>query len=69
MADATVSRNHHPVPPPPGKGKTIGVRMHVSQIKQLDAWARQHGAIWHGELSRPEAVRRLIAAALTPPPR
>jgi hypothetical protein len=55
--------------PATGRGKTIGVRMHPSQLELLDAWALQHGAIWGGNPSRPEAVRRLIAAALTQVPR
>jgi hypothetical protein len=52
-----------------GLGRQIIVRMHPPMVEQLDRWAAQHGCSWHGMLSRPEAIRRLVAKALTPSPR
>jgi metal-responsive CopG/Arc/MetJ family transcriptional regulator len=45
---------------PPEPGTNIGVRLQHDALEQLDAWiARQDDA-----LSRPEAIRRLLAKAL-----
>ncbi|MFI5016090.1 MAG: hypothetical protein ACHQAY_27455 [Hyphomicrobiales bacterium] len=44
-----------------GKGTLIGVRMHAVDLAFLDAWiGRRPG----GRLSRPEAIRQLVAEAL-----
>jgi hypothetical protein len=47
-------------PPATGKGEPILVRLQPAQLAALDAWmARQHS-----QLSRPEAIRRLLEQAL-----
>jgi hypothetical protein len=45
-------------PPPTGKGTPIVVRMQPSQLKALDFW------IGSNDLTRPEAVRRLVELGL-----
>jgi hypothetical protein len=47
-------------PPPTGKGELIGVRLQPLQLSDLDAWIARQGH----ELSRPEAIRRLVEKAL-----
>ena len=47
-----------------GTGRVVGVRLRDDLLQQVDVWAAKHRA-W----SRPEAVRRLLATALTSPPR
>lgn len=44
-------------PKPTGIGKMIGVRLQPHELQKLDAWIDAQG----GGLSRPEAIRRLIA--------
>ena len=47
-------------PPPTGVGTSLNVRLQPDQLASLDGWiARQSD-----ELSRPEAVRKLLAVAL-----
>jgi len=53
---------------PPGRGKgrkkAVLVAMTTEQFRELDAWiGRQPGT----ELSRPEAIRRLVEIALAKP--
>jgi hypothetical protein len=43
--------------------------MHQDQLKQIDTWAARYGAIIRGAPSRPEAIRKLVAAALSRSPR
>jgi hypothetical protein len=57
------------VPPAPGKGKIVGVRMHQSQIEALDRWAARNDAAWRGPSSRAQIIRQLIAKALSQSPR
>jgi hypothetical protein len=52
-----------------GSGLQIQVRMHAPQVALLDAYVARNGVIKRGAPSRPEAIRRLIERALTPPPR
>jgi hypothetical protein len=46
--------------PATGRGQTIGVRMLPNQLAQLDAWI----AVQPKPVSRPEAIRAMVAAAL-----
>ena len=50
-------------PAPTGVGTLVGVRLHPPQLAALDAWIARQPA----ELSRPEAVRQLLAEALPDP--
>ena len=43
-------------PLPTGKGTLVGVRLQPDQLAVVDQWAEENGG-----LSRPEAVRRLVA--------
>lgn len=43
--------------PATGRGETIGVRIHPDQLIALDAY--------RGDLTRPEAIRRLIEVGLS----
>jgi hypothetical protein len=47
-------------PPATGKGWLVGVRLQPPQLKALDAWIGRQPT----KMSRPEAVRKLIANAL-----
>jgi hypothetical protein len=47
-------------PPATGKGEPILVRLQPAQLAALDAWIARQNA----QLSRPEAIRRLIEQAL-----
>ena len=47
-------------PPPTGKGELIGVRIQPDQMSSLDAWISYQD----DELSRPEAIRRLVELGL-----
>lgn len=42
-----------------GTGTLIGVRFHEPALSKVDAWAKENG-----DLSRPEAVRKLVAKGL-----
>jgi hypothetical protein len=46
--------------PATGRGQTIGVRMLPDQLEQLDAWIASQA----GEMTRPEAIRRLVSLGL-----
>jgi hypothetical protein len=63
MAKATnvIRKRRTPGNPP------ILVRMQPLMLELLDAWVLHHNVKNHGGYSRPEAVRRIIAAALSPP--
>ena len=43
-----------------GRGEGILVRLHDAQLSALDRWREQQG----NEVSRPEAIRRLVELAL-----
>ena len=45
-----------------GKGKLIGVRALPSLLARIDQWASKQD----GEVSRPDAMRRLIERGLSP---
>ena len=45
--------------PPTGVGTLIGVRLDKAALKRLDDWRKQN------EVGRPEAIRRLLDAALS----
>jgi hypothetical protein len=47
-------------PPATGKGEPILVRLQPAQLAALDAWMGRQDA----QLSRPEAIRRLVEQAL-----
>ncbi len=47
-------------PPATGKGEPILVRFQPAQLAALDAWMGRQDA----QLSRPEAIRRLVEQAL-----
>jgi hypothetical protein len=47
-------------PAPTGKGRLIGVRMSREQLAALDTWI----AAQPKTVSRPEAIRAMVAAAL-----
>lgn len=48
-----------------GPGFTVGVRLQPDLLAALDAWiSEQRGVIAPDPLSRPEAIRRLVADAL-----
>jgi len=47
-------------PPATGKGEPILVRLQPAQLAGLDAWIARQNA----QLSRPEAIRRLLNQAL-----
>jgi hypothetical protein len=50
-------------PPATGKGEPILVRLQPPQLAALDAWIARQNA----QLSRPEAIRRLLEQALAVP--
>ena len=54
-------------PPATGKGEPILVRLQPAQLAALDAWMGRQDA----QLSRPEAIRRLVeqALAVSQPPK
>jgi hypothetical protein len=47
--------------PATGRGRTIGVRVHPELDAALDAWISRQP---EPELSKPEAIRRLVSEAL-----
>ena len=60
MKRQTVITKKRRGPAPTGKGTLIGVRMQPDELAVLDAWiARQEP-----DVSRPQAIRRLVAQAL-----
>ena len=65
MRKQTVLAKKRRGPAPTGKGTQVVVRMQPPALAALDAWAARQD----GELSRPEAVRRLVERALTAQPK
>jgi hypothetical protein len=61
MKRQTVITKKRRGPPPTGKGTLIGVRMQPDDLAVLDAWISKQT---DPDLTRPEAVRRLIEIAL-----
>ena len=66
FCDNTVSMKRQTVitkkrrgPLPTGKGTLVGVRLQPDLLKALDGWAKL------SNISRPEAIRRLIERGLT----
>jgi hypothetical protein len=57
---ASTKRRGRPVTT--GTGTTIGVRMLDDRIAVLDAWIKKQNEV---DLSRPEAIRRLVELGLT----
>jgi hypothetical protein len=47
-------------PPFSGKGTLIGVRLHDPELARVDSWREFQGE----EMTRPEAIRRLIEMGL-----
>ena len=47
-------------PPATGKGTPIMVRLQPSQLASVDAWIAEH----ESDMTRPEAIRRLVEQAL-----
>ena len=56
----TVSPRKRRGPAPTGKGVPIGVRLQPEQLAALDAWIAETG----GTMTRPEAIRALMARGL-----
>lgn len=52
-----------PGPPATGKGVPIQVRMHNDLLGAVDRWMKEEAALGR-PMTRPEAVRRLVAEAL-----
>jgi hypothetical protein len=63
MKGQTVITKKRRGPPPTGKGTLIGVRLQPSQLKALDGWIAKQNA----SLTRPEAIRAMIAAEIKTP--
>jgi hypothetical protein len=61
IRDIKISRPKLGRPKTTGSGQPIIVRMHDQQIAALDAWI----AAQEEDLSRPEAIRRLVEMALS----
>jgi len=59
----TVITRKRPGPPPTGTGHLVGVRLLPPALAALDAWI---AAQPDPKPSRPEAIRRLLTAALDP---
>jgi hypothetical protein len=56
MKRQTVITKKRRGPAPTGKGTLVGVRLQPDQLAGLDNWTGKH----HPDLTRPEAIRRLI---------
>jgi hypothetical protein len=56
--DKTVHKKRMGRPPGVKYGETIPARFEIGAMKLLDAWAKKH------DVSRSEAIRRLVASAL-----
>jgi hypothetical protein len=65
MAKQTVQPKKRRGPAPTGKGTPIQVRLQPSHLKALDVWIGKQNA----SLTRPEAIRAMIAAELKIPDR
>jgi hypothetical protein len=50
-------------PPTTGIGTSVNVRLHDDALDRLDAWITKQG---EPNLSRPEAIRRVLDQALPP---
>jgi DNA replication protein DnaD len=50
-------------PAPTGKGTLLGVRLQPPQLEALDAWIEKQEE--SDELTRPEAIRRLVEIGLS----
>ena len=61
MKKQTVITKKRRGPSPTGKGTLIGVRLQPRQLKTLDAWIAKQKP----RLTRPEAIRALLAEALS----
>jgi len=59
MKRQTVITKKRRGPLPTGKGTLVGVRLQPDLLKALDGWAKL------SNISRPEAIRRLIERGLT----
>lgn len=61
IMSTSISDNKKPRgrPATTGTGTFVGVRVHEPMLSQIDKWAKKNGS-----LSRPEAVRQMIAAYL-----
>ena len=65
MAKQTVITRKRRGPPATGKGTLLGVRLQPDALAALDSWiARQKD-----DVSRPEAIRRLVELALKGQPK
>lgn len=65
MTQETVPTQKRRGPKPTGKGLNVGVRLQPDQLAALDAWiAKQPEPV-----SRPEAIRAMVAAAVAEFPR
>jgi hypothetical protein len=64
MARQTVITRKKRGPPATGKGELIGVRLQPAALAQLDTWISHQD----DKPSRPEAIRRLLAHALSDQP-
>jgi hypothetical protein len=60
MGKQTVEPRKQRGPPTTGKGESLNVRLQPTEMAALDAWIAKQ----REELSRPEAIRRLVAAGL-----
>ena len=62
MAKSTISDNRKkkPIGRPPVGAILIGVRVPPAGVAELDAWIKKH----EPDLSRPEAIRRLVELGL-----
>jgi hypothetical protein len=60
MARQTVITKKRRGPIPTGKGTLVGVRLQPDQLTALDVWIAKQDA----PLTRPEAIRAILAAAL-----
>jgi hypothetical protein len=61
MKRQTVITQKRRGPLPTGKGTLIGVRMLEAPLAELDDWIAEQG---DPDLSRPEAIRRLVESGL-----
>ena len=61
MKKQTVTTKKRRGPSPTGKGTLIGVRLQPRHLKTLDAWIAKQKP----RLTRPEAIRALLAEALS----
>ena len=60
IRDSKKSKRKIGRPKTTGPGQPQVVRMHEQQIASIDAWIGMHD----GEMSRPEAIRRLVELGL-----